>query len=120
MPKKSESNVEFQKRTFPARIKAQRAKNEKVLRVARGGLGPVSAAQKKSATKSERALNRVEARLNIKAAPKPKKSKGKRPSKDSAARSAAIQKLLNIGTMIRKAPGVGKRNLKEVARTAQN
>lgn len=94
--KKSESNIEFQKRTFPDRIKVQREKNEKVLRIARGGLGPVSDKQKAIARKSEAALDRVEKRLNIKSKEVVRSSK--KPTSPRERGGGAIRELLKRPT----------------------
>ena len=109
MPKttKKESNLEFQKRTFPSRIKAQRRKNKETLGP-RIGQKQASTKQRAAAIKSEKALSKVEKRLGLKStAPTSKKKTTSKPS--------SISQLVDFGRKLSSLPGKGKRNLQEVS-----
>lgn len=112
MPKpKKESNLEFQKRTFPSRIKAQRRKNKETLG-ARIGLEQSSTKQRATAINSEKALNKVEKRLGLKSTAV--KSKGKPKGK-----AGAFSKLVKMGKTLSSLPGRGKRNLEEISKKSK-
>ena len=99
MPRKKKSSAqktkEFQEGEFPARIKAQRAKNVKVVDLAETvGRPPITKRQRARAQASERALSRAEKRMGKKdTAFKAKKAK---PLSRTAALSGLVRDAKNL------------------------
>ncbi len=112
MPKK-ETEAEFQKRTFPAKIKRVKEKTDKVL--ARGSRA--SKEDRAKAFKARKAADRVERRLKTgsgSSKPAERKDSTKPTKKKPGSALEGVKALLDAGKTIAGLPGREKAALKKI------
>lgn len=102
--KKKESNLEFQKRTFPSRLKVVEQRSAEVLGK-RGAVkrlkGPPTKGERASAEKAQKAVGRIKKRLGI-------KKKGVSMGDKIGKTVAGLKDLFSFGKRVAKAPGAFK------------
>lgn len=98
--KKKESNLEFQKRTFPGRLRAVERRSAKVLgeRGAQGFKKPPSAEERVAAKRARKAASRIRKRLGV-------KKKGMSFSDKASKTVEGLKELFSFGKRVVGAPG---------------